>query len=158
MSKRTIIIGAVALTLFAGVFLFSRTTEPNGNEVAGGGQGSFSPFKLETIGSTSFVKFKNASTSADPWVLDIGQASVSGNFEISGTASGSTGFFTKFVIGLSKVASSSAYDLEVGPGTTATASLLFSGKGCIQMLNTAGAPVYLRVVGTTLTVNQLECR
>ena len=34
-----------------------------------------------------------------------------------------------------------------------------SNKGtCIQLQNTTGAPVFLRVYGTTLTVNAIKCR
>lgn len=96
-------------------------------------------------------------------------------FELSRVASGSAGqvltpnssghpsigwtnnLVGNLVIGRSTASSSSIYAAEVGAGTTASASFLISGKGCIQMLNSAGQTVYARVVGTTWTVNTTKC-
>lgn len=68
-----------------------------------------------------------------------------GSLVVGGTASGSAGTY-------------------LGEFTsTGTVSLNFQGtsanKGtCFQLQNTTGTPVYARVVGTTFTINTLECR
>ena len=89
-------------------------------------------------------------------------ASLSSNFEVGGYASLSQAFIRNAFIQGSKVASgSNAYQAEFV--STGTVSLNFQGtsadKGtCLQLQNTTGTPVYARVVGTTLTINTLECR
>ena len=89
-------------------------------------------------------------------------ASLSSNFEVGGYASLSRGFVRNaFVQGSNVASGSSAYQAEFV--STGTVSLNFQGtataKGtCFQLQNTAGLPVYLRVVGTTVTVNTIKCR
>src|SRR3989338_6628180 len=103
------------------------------------------------------------------------KVSVSGNFETSGriragTAShsftGDLSVSSNFLVGSSTASQSSGlYTAEFGGGSTntATVSILFgssaaSSKGtCFQMKNETGDWVYARVIGTTWTVNSLEC-
>jgi hypothetical protein len=89
-------------------------------------------------------------------------ASVAGAFEVIGRASASSAFVTTSLVVGSNTASNSLYTAEFGGADTATVSILFGGdnssKGtCLQMKNTIGAWVYARIVGTTWTVNSLEC-
>jgi len=133
--------------------------------------------------STTAFRFQNAAGTTSVLVIDTtntrvgigktpattfdvsGSASVSLNFEATGYASASQGFFTTdIIVGHNVASSSSTYVAEFGGGAgTATVSLLFgssdaSSKGtCLQMKNTIGTWVYARVVGTTWTVNTIPC-
>lgn len=95
-------------------------------------------------------------------LLTATNASVSNRFETP-TASISQAFFrTDIVVGASTASSSTKYVAEFTAGTTATTSVLFGGnsttKGtCLQLKNTEGGWVYLRIVGTVVTVNAVGC-
>lgn len=95
-------------------------------------------------------------------------ASVGGAFEVVGRASASTGFVTgSFVVGNNAASSSTAYVAEFGAGKTGTISLLFGSSTaaattgtCLQMKNTQGAWVYLRINGTSslsLDIDTVKC-
>ncbi|MBI3273713.1 MAG: hypothetical protein HYZ69_01075 [Candidatus Colwellbacteria bacterium] len=90
-------------------------------------------------------------------------ASTSGAFESVGRASASSMFVTTdLVVGSNVASSSSIYTAEFGGSDAATVSILFGGNSssngtCFQMKNTAGAWTYVRIVGTTWTVNALDC-
>lgn len=94
-----------------------------------------------------------------------GTASVASDFEVTGYASASKGFFqTDIVVNHNVASSSSIYVAEFGGGAgTATVSIMFgsssaSSKGtCFQMKNDVGTWVYARIVGTTWTVNSIKC-
>lgn len=92
-----------------------------------------------------------------------GTASVSGTFEAMGTASSSNAFVSRnLVVGSNVASSSSVYTAEFGGFNTATVSVLFGGDNssngtCFQVKNTAGAWRYMRVVGSTLTVDAKDC-
>lgn len=63
-------------------------------------------------------------------------------------------------VGSSTASGSSVYAAEFV--SSATTSINFTGtsinKGtCLQMKNTLGVPVYVRIVGTILTVTQVSC-
>lgn len=133
--------------------------------------------------STTALRFQNAAGSTTVMTIDTtnsrvgigktpattldisGSASASVNFEAVGYASASTGFFTTdLIVGNNVASSSSIYAGEFGAGKTGTISLLFGSNTaaattgtCIQMKNSVGAWVYLRVFGTTLTVNTQKC-
>ncbi len=161
-------------TASASYFLTGNTIQ-----VAGFSSVAYSRFGTGTTGYTGDVDAANdllitGALEVDGNVFFDGKASVSGNFQTAGriragTASHSfTGDFSvssNLLIGGTTASNSSGlYVAEFGGGSgTATVSLLFgsssaSSKGtCFQMKNVAGEWVYARVVGTTWTVNQLEC-
>jgi hypothetical protein len=98
MNKKLTISIIIVLAMIGVVAYFCRDT---GTTPAGGGdQSSFSPFKIETSGSTTYIKFKNSS-----WVFDIDQAQIGYDFGVvdipigrTGAASSSTGYeFGKFI-------------------------------------------------------------
>ncbi len=88
----------------------------------------------------------------------VNSATLDANFTVT-SASFSILTGSNFVVG-STTASSSLYTAEfVSTGTT---SINFGGtsttKGtCLQMRNTAGVPVYLRVNTTTVSVTTVKC-
>lgn len=88
----------------------------------------------------------------------VNSATLDANFSIASASFGiATG--SNFVAG-STTASASYYTAEFV--STATTSINFTGtsttKGtCFQMKNTAGELVYLRIVGTTVTVTTVKC-
>lgn len=106
------------------------------------------------------------------------KASLSGNFQMSGrfiadtaasnSFTGSLNVTKSLVVGATTASSSTGYGgytAEFNSATVGTASFLFAGGRdavsttgtCFQMKNTSGNWVYARVVGTTWTVNTLEC-
>lgn len=97
-----------------------------------------------------------------------GNASVAGDFELTGTSSifginagGKTN--TTFEVGGTASISGALY-LYSAPTIirTGTVSMVFTGGAavgtCLVMANTAGTVTYVRIVGTTVTANTTDCR
>lgn len=119
--------------------------------------------------ATTAFRFQNAAGTTDVLSIDTTNTRVGVNaggtlnttFEVGGTASISSVFaLTNFVVGKNAASSSTAYLGEFS--NTGTTSLLLHGtstnKGtCLQMKNSAGTIVYLRIESTTLTINTTSC-
>jgi len=179
-TNRRVGIGGAPFTVFEvqGTASASYLLSANSLEVGGGGRAtvSYSRFGTGTTGHsltavddvlfTGLVEF-------DDKVFFDGTASVASDFEVTGYASASQGFFTTdIIVGGNVASSSSTYVAEFGEGSgTATVSLLFgsssaSSKGtCLQMKDMDGKWVYLRVSaesGVTssmsLVINNTRCQ
>ncbi|KKS14436.1 MAG: hypothetical protein UU67_C0001G0032 [Candidatus Daviesbacteria bacterium GW2011_GWB1_41_5] len=134
-----------------------------------GGTGSTGGQFRPGANSATAFRFQNAAGTTDVLSIDTSNTRVGVNaggtlnttFEVGGTASITSVFaLTNFVVGKNTASSSTAYLGEFS--TTGTTSLLLHGtssnKGtCLQMKNTAGTIVYLRVEDTTLTINNVTC-
>ena len=119
--------------------------------------------------SATAFRFQNAAGTTNVLSIDTSSTRVGVNaggtlnttFEVGGTASITSVFaLTNFVAGKDTASSSTAYLGEFS--STGTTSLLLHGtstnKGtCLQMKNTAGTIVYLRIETTTLTINTVGC-
>jgi len=126
---------AIAVVVILSVFFIVPSAKEN---PAGDGQGSFSPFKLVTTGSTSYAQLKTSG-----WVLSIGQASVSAGFELTGYASAS-GAFTL------NSAATRSFDLNSASTTQGA---------CIALKDADGSGIsYCRAKNGTLTCNTTSCK
>lgn len=149
MSRRTLIIGLVAITiagLATGLVFFNKDSENKG-DVAGGGQGSYSPFKLETIGSDSYASFKD-----DNWIFSIG--SPSAGLEVTASTSG------RFNVGNSVASISGPFELYRESASTSF-EIHSSGSfgGCLIIKDADGSgSTYCRANDGTLTCNTTSCR
>ena len=161
-------------TASASYFLTSNTIQVGGAFASV----AWSRFGSGTAGHTVDINASNdvyitGALEVDGTAFFDGTASVASNFEVTGYASASQGFFTTDIIVGGKVASSSStYTAEFGGNAgTATVSLLFgsstaSSKGtCLQMKDQDGEWVYLRVSGETgvtssmsLVINNTRCQ
>ena len=122
-----------------------------------------------TSDSATSVQFQDAAGTTTVFIVDTTNTragvnaggAVDTTFEVGGTASITSVFaLTNFVAGKDTASSSTAYLGEFS--STGTTSLLLHGtstnKGtCLQMKNTAGTIVYLRIETTTLTINTVGC-
>ena len=137
-----------------------------GNTIQVGGYASVAYNRFGTAATTHALSATNdvlinGKLEVDGKAFFDGTASVAGDFEVIGTASASKAFVTtSFVVGSNVASSSTVYVAEFV--STATTSVLFGGSSttlgtCLQMKNTAGQPVYARVIGTTFTVSAVEC-
>lgn len=160
-------IGTTPVTTFEVQGTASASYFLTGNTIQVGGYASASYNRFGTVATTHALSATNdvlinGILEVDGKAFFDDTASVSGNFEVIGTASASKAFVTKsFVVGSNLASSSTAYVAEFV--SAATTSVLFGGSSatlgtCLQLKNTTGGTVYARVVGTTWTVNALECR
>ncbi len=129
---------------------------------------SYSRFGAGTTGYSTYLDAANdllitGALEVDNKAFFDGTASVAGRFEAMGVASSSQSFVSSnLVVGSNVASSSTIYTAEFGGFNTATVSILFGGDSssngtCFQVKNTAGAWRYMRVVGSTLTVDAKDC-
>ena len=123
------------------------------------------------LDATTAFRLQNAAGTTSVFTLDSTNTRVligkSGSvplttLEVGGTASvsGVATFATDIVAGGTTASSSTIYQGEFT--STGTTSVNFGGSSttqgtCLQMKNTAGGNVYVRVIGTTLTVTAIKC-
>lgn len=146
-------------TASASYFLTENTIQVGGNaSVAYSRFGTTATSHVGTISTTTDLMVGggfevNGSAAFDGFALFSAKASVTTNFEANGYASSNDKFVSRnLIVGHRAASSSSKYAAEFGGGNnTATVSLLFGGNApssagtCLQMKNTAGNWVYLRV-------------
>ncbi len=163
-------IGATPGTTFEVQGTASASYFLTGNTIQVGGFASVAYNRFGTVATTHSLSATNDVLVNGIFEVDgksffDGTASVASDFEVTGYASASKGFFqTDLVVGHNVASSSTIYLAEFGGGAgTATVSLLFgsstaSSKGtCFQMKNDVGTWVYARIAGTTWTVNAIKC-
>ncbi|OGN27711.1 MAG: hypothetical protein A3B17_00995 [Candidatus Yanofskybacteria bacterium RIFCSPLOWO2_01_FULL_45_72] len=166
-------IGATPQTVFEVQGTASASYLLTGNTLQVGGFATAAYSRFGTSTSTRLVGANDLLVSGQFGVAGSAQfvtASTSGAFESIGRASASTMFVTSsFVAGHNVASSAAEYVAEFGGRETATVSILFgssaagsaTGAGtCLQMKNTAGTWVYLRINGTSslsLDIDTTKC-
>lgn len=152
-------------TASASYFLTANTIQVGGNaSVAYSRFGTNTTTHVGTISGANDLLISgglevNGSVAFDGFALFSAKASVTTDFEAGGYASSNDNFVSRnLIVGHRVASSSSKYSAEFGGGNnTATVSLLFGGSSpattgtCLQMKNTAGKWVYLRITGTSST-------
>ena len=168
-------VGTIPITTFEAQGTASASYFLTGNtiQVAGYSSVAYSRFGTATTGYSTDIDASNdllisGALEVNGKAFLDNTASVAGAFEVIGRASASTGFVTgSFVVGNNAASSSTAYVAEFGAGKTGTISLLFGSSTaaattgtCLQMKNTQGAWVYLRINGTSslsLDIDTVKC-
>ena len=160
-TSRWVGVGAAPQTTFEVQGTSSASYFLTGNTIQVGGYASVAYNRFGTSATTHATEITttndvviNGDLEVDGQSFFDGTASVGGAFEVVGRASASQLF-------VNSASSSTAYTAEFS--SNATTSILFGSRSttqgtCLQFTNTAGQAVYARIVGTTWTVNALECR
>ena len=162
------LLGVIAGGTIDTTFEVGGTASISGIITLGGTGTTGGQFRPGANSATAF-RFQNAAGTTDVLSIDTSSTRVGVNaggtlnttFEVGGTASITSVFaLTNFVAGKNTASSSTAYLGEFS--STGTTSLLLHGtstdKGtCLQLKNTAGTIVYLRIETTTLTINTVGC-
>ncbi len=154
-------------TASASYFFTGNTIQAGGGFVASAAYNRFgSVATTHSLSATNDVLI-NGILEVDGKTFMDGTASVASNFEASGFASASQGFFmTDLVVGRNTASSSTMYVAEFGNSKTGTASFYFAGGNnatlgtCFQLKSTTGAWIYMRFnQGTTSpTLSTTRCQ
>lgn len=139
-----VVIGIFAIATAALFFINIPTAD---RQAGDGGQGNFSPFKLQTIGSGSYTTFKD-----NDWIFNIGSASA--GLEVTASVSG------RFIVGNTIASISQPFEV-FKENSSASFELYASGSygGCLVIKDVDGSgSTYCRASNGTLTCNTTSCR